>query len=84
LVPVVVFISITIYLITVKTNFNKIPKVEFTDTIFINNYPDIILITADGLDAEHMSSYGYSRITTPNIQELMEYSLVAKNAYKCR
>lgn len=43
--------------------------------------PNILLITADGLDANHTSLFGYERDTTPQINALAEDSLVALNAY---
>jgi hypothetical protein len=43
--------------------------------------PHILLITADGVNASHMSVYGYGRDTTPNLQELAKSSLVAENAF---
>jgi len=44
-------------------------------------YPNIIIMTADGVNAENMSLYGYERLTTPNIDALAETSLVAENMY---
>jgi hypothetical protein len=46
-----------------------------------DNYPNIIFITADGLNANHMSIYGYSRKTTPNIDKLASSSLLIKNFF---
>jgi hypothetical protein len=43
--------------------------------------PHILLITADGMDASHMSVYGYARDTTPFLRKLAESSLVAENAF---
>ena len=43
--------------------------------------PHILLITADGLDATHLSLYGYDRDTTPQLRELAATSLVAENAF---
>jgi glucan phosphoethanolaminetransferase (alkaline phosphatase superfamily) len=43
--------------------------------------PNIILITGDGLNANHMSAYGYRVDTTPNIKAMMEDSLVAENNF---
>lgn len=43
--------------------------------------PNIILLTADGLNATHMSVYGYERETTPNISRLADSALVAENAF---
>jgi len=43
--------------------------------------PDIILFTADGIDADHVSLYGYDRETTPNLDRLSEMSIVYKRAF---
>jgi arylsulfatase A-like enzyme len=37
-----------------------------------NQNPNIILITVDTLRADHLSSYGYQRATTPHIDQLAE------------
>ncbi|MBE0697941.1 MAG: sulfatase-like hydrolase/transferase, partial [Anaerolineaceae bacterium] len=44
-------------------------------------YPNILLITADGLSANSTSAYGYQRDTTPRIKALAEHSLVAENDF---
>ncbi|PKN86505.1 MAG: hypothetical protein CVU46_07500 [Chloroflexi bacterium HGW-Chloroflexi-8] len=38
--------------------------------------PNIFLITADGLNADHMSIYGYDRKTTPFLDEWKNQSLL--------
>lgn len=43
--------------------------------------PNILLLTADGMNATHMSVYGYARDTTPNISRLAGSALVAENAF---
>lgn len=43
--------------------------------------PHILLLGSDGVNAGHMSVYGYERDTTPNIKKLAEKSLVAENAF---
>lgn len=43
--------------------------------------PDIILLGFDGVNATHMSVYGYDRTTTPNIEALAGSALVAENAF---
>jgi arylsulfatase A-like enzyme len=43
--------------------------------------PDIILLGSDGLDATHLSAYGYERDTTPNIRSRLSSALVAENAF---
>lgn len=47
----------------------------------IENKPHIIMITADGVNANSMSVYGYERDTTPRMKALAETSLVAENAF---
>lgn len=43
--------------------------------------PHIILITPDGVNASHMSVYGYQRETTPFLEELSENALIAENGF---
>ncbi|PWB69702.1 MAG: hypothetical protein C3F07_18690 [Anaerolineales bacterium] len=45
------------------------------------NLPNIILLGSDGLDATHLSAYGYERDTTPYIESLSADALVAGNAF---
>jgi len=42
--------------------------------------PNVILIVVDTLRADHLSSYGYFRKTTPFIDELSRDSIIFKNA----
>ncbi|MBZ0113079.1 MAG: sulfatase [Thermoanaerobaculia bacterium] len=34
-------------------------------------FPNVIVVTVDTLRADHLSSYGYSRLTSPNIDQLL-------------
>jgi glucan phosphoethanolaminetransferase (alkaline phosphatase superfamily) len=43
--------------------------------------PHIFLITSDGVDASHMSVYGYGRETTPRIAEIANEALIAEYAF---
>jgi hypothetical protein len=43
--------------------------------------PNILLIGGDGLDAEHLSGWGYARKTSPQIDALLAECLVARNAF---
>ncbi len=47
----------------------------------INKLPNIILITADGLNSDHMSLYGYERDTTPFLSSIADKSLVSENNF---
>ncbi len=44
-------------------------------------YPNIILLGSDGLNAQHMSVYGYERETTPIIKEFAQTALIVENAF---
>src|SRR5436190_20787872 len=41
----------------------------------------VLLITCDSLRVDHMSAYGYSRPTTPNIEALAKDSITFTNAW---
>jgi arylsulfatase A-like enzyme len=43
--------------------------------------PNIILLGWDGVNATHMSVYGYDRDTTPNLSKLTQNALVVENAF---
>jgi arylsulfatase A-like enzyme len=43
--------------------------------------PNIILLGLDGVNATHMSLYGYERDTTPNLSKLIHNALVVENAF---
>lgn len=45
------------------------------------NLPHILLITADGLNADELSMYGAEAETTPFLEELAKTALVADNAF---
>lgn len=43
--------------------------------------PNIVLITVDALAANHLNLYGYSRLTTPNLNQLAQHSTVFERFY---
>jgi len=45
------------------------------------NSPNIFIITADGVNAENMSVYGYERETTPFLKDMAKSSFVAQNDF---
>ena len=45
------------------------------------NLPNIILFSVEGLDASHLSVFGYERDTTPFLGEIAEVSLIAENNF---
>jgi len=43
--------------------------------------PNIIMFASDGVNASHLSAYGYVRDTTPNLDKWLDRALVAGNAF---
>lgn len=60
---------------------NSAAAFSVDNAVVSDELPHILLITADGVNATHMSVYGYERDTTPFLRELAESSLVAENAF---
>ena len=82
LIPLMILVTVASLLST--NDWRKIESIGFADPsrqLDINDFPNIILITADGVDANHTSLYGYERDTTPRIKDLAKTSLVAENAF---
>lgn len=46
-----------------------------------NELPNILIITSDGLNADHMSIYGYEKATTPFLNERAQNALVVENNF---
>lgn len=80
-IPALIGLSFMIFSFTIRTNHHSDEVGTLAPSNHDQNLPDIILITADGLDAMHMSVYGYERLTTPEISHLATTSLVAENAF---
>ncbi len=65
----------------------SIPHFHFTSSLkpslegTSSRMPNIILLGLDGVNATHMSLYGYERNTTPNLSKLAQNALVAENAF---
>jgi hypothetical protein len=43
--------------------------------------PNIVIITSDGLNADHMSIYGYEKATTPFLDEKAQKALLVENNF---
>ncbi len=65
---------------TIIKNKNEITLFQ-VDQKISNRSPNILLITADGVDAKNTSLYGYDRNTTPNLLKIKNESLFAENAF---
>jgi arylsulfatase A-like enzyme len=60
---------------------NPSPQANFDLTGMRADLPHIILVTGDGVNATHMSVYGYERETTPFLEEMAGSGLMAQNAF---
>jgi len=54
---------------------------DFAGAPRTQSLPNILLLGGDGLNAEHMSCYGYDRDTTPFLRELKKSALVFQNHF---
>lgn len=82
LIPVLtslIFIVLTVSVISITGNVQN----RNDTALSMNNgkKPNIFLITADGVNAEFMSLYGYPKDTTPFLTKMADTSLVGINAF---
>ena len=80
--------AVTIILLVLAILVPLIHQTNMTDAISgyktektNGQLPNIFLITADGLDADHMSIYGYDRTTTPFLDGWKNQSLLIENGF---
>jgi len=57
------------------------PELDLVRGAVARRRPSILVLSTDGLDAAHMSAYGYRRDTTPFIRTLVPRALVAENTF---
>ena len=63
-------------------DYGKLGAFEWERTIIpLENRPNIIVLSGDGLDADHMSVYGYRRDTTPFLREIADDVLLSENCF---
>ncbi len=73
---------LSIGLALVKLDSSKINQADAsTGTQPAANHPNVLLLGSDGLSADYLSAYGYTRDTTPRLRALAQSSLVAENAF---
>src|SRR3990172_6424264 len=76
---------IAISILSVLTTYLKEPNQTPNQTNILSEQklgsPNIIIIGSDGVDASHMSLYGYHRETTPWLTNIAQTALVAENAF---
>ena len=54
---------------------------ELSSLITAKNYPNIVLFTADGVNAKSMSIYGYNRETTPFLDSIKDDLIISANHF---
>ncbi len=73
-----VFVTSSLYRAYITSSWSV--KVNISETK-AKKYPNIVLFSTDGLNASHMSLYGYHRKTTPIIDRFASESIVYTRAY---
>ncbi|MBU3912394.1 MAG: sulfatase [Candidatus Omnitrophica bacterium] len=76
-VVLVLLLSIVILFILITFDVFDVKRKEK----YIVKKPNILLITVCSLRQDHLSIYGYPRLTSPNIDKLAETSTLFKNSY---
>ena len=64
--------------------FIRLPKifgVRSSSNVLTDPYPNIVLFTADGVNAENMSLYGYERETTPFLDSIKDELIISQNHF---
>ena len=74
---VLLILLICLYICIWKSNVNN---VLLRQTSFCKDC-NVLLISLDTCGADHMSTYGYERDTTPNLTELAKQGVLFQNAY---
>jgi arylsulfatase A-like enzyme len=75
-----IFVSIVIAVVTFDAS--RLGNFTWSEKALpLEDTPNIILLSSDGLNAEHMSVYGYHRETTPYLDELANDALLCENCF---
>ncbi|MEN6624088.1 MAG: sulfatase-like hydrolase/transferase, partial [Smithella sp.] len=78
--PFTAVITLTLAMLLIRTDWSNefnLKGISYHPT----SKPNIILLGSDGLNASNMSVYGYSKNTTPFLNEFAKRSLFATNAF---
>lgn len=79
--PVIITLFISVLLTSL---FFRLPTELFPDKIEASStdgFPNIILVTADGVNAKNMSLYGYERETTPFLDSIKDQLVISNNHF---
>jgi arylsulfatase A-like enzyme len=76
-------VRLSIALMALAVGISRIPDHSMSTTVHArgqSKLPNIVLIVSDATRADHLSSYGYFRNTTPNIDGLAQHGVLFENA----
>ena len=79
--PILGLLSLSVLLSLFSILTDRTSNLSSDEFAQIKSSPNIILLGSDGLDANHLSAYGYERDTTPHIHSLLSNALLAENAF---
>lgn len=78
----IAILSLTIIIVVAGFVFGLLQRTrESLGTSTLSNKKNVILITADGLEARYMSVYGSEKETTPFLDSLKSQALIARNHF---
>ena len=79
LAMLVTIVSIILFLIFIQVPSDVRGELDSLNTT--KGLPNILLFTADGVNAENMSLYGYERETTPFLDSIKESLIISQNHF---
>ena len=81
-IAAICLVVVSIVFALASLEFSRIDFVKgFGGTTNLGQCPNIIIVSADGLNADHMSVYGYHRDTTPFLKKQAGNILVCENCF---
>lgn len=75
--------ALSVFLVSISFCWGIISVIlqQFPEHPGNSEYPNIILLSGDGIRAANVSVYGYERLTTPFLEFFKDEALVAEHAY---
>ncbi len=75
-------ILVSIVFIATSVDKSQLENLKWNErSLSLENPPNIIILSSDGLDARHMSVYGYERKTTPYLDKISQDLLLCENCF---
>jgi hypothetical protein len=75
-------IVVSVAFAAVNADISSLKNINWNKkTIHLDNPPNIIILSCDGLNAEHLSVYGYKRKTTPFLDDISQNLLLCENCF---